>query len=215
MLKPLTAPCESGALNTRKGASVRGIQAVGAILAAVTAVVYLTFGTLSPCGVLRKTIRERDGFAAVLPDTIVDLVIATQYGAMSSGRCLDVLAKTLSTARTSELQTPQSTPAAQEALKWATKESERASHECRAKRLNGELPTYVASAWCSNPRMIQAFKAAHYRHLDLIEHLAATRLKLAGQIDRGELTEHEVKLETQKAYASIQETEQRREGVAQ
>jgi hypothetical protein len=194
---------------------VRGIQVIGAIFAAIAAIVYLTFGTLSPCGVLRETIRERDGWAAILPDTIVDVDIAEQAGGMSPGRCLDVLAKTLSTAHTPELKTSQAASTAHEALNWAAKETERASHECRAKRLSGELPTYLASAQCSNPRMLQAFKAAHYRHLDLIEHLAAMRVEFAGQMDRGELTEQEVMLETQKAYASIQETEEKRDGVAQ
>lgn len=81
-------------------------------------------------------------------------------------------------------------------MKWAAKETERASYECRAKRLSGKLSTYVASVQCSNPRMIQAFKVAHYRHLDLIDYLAATRLELAAKMDRGELTVQEVKLET-------------------
>ena len=69
---------------------------------------------------------------------------------------------------------------------------------------HGKLSTYVASVQCSNPRMIQAFKVAHYRHLDLIDYLAATRLELAAKWDRGELTVQEVKL-AQKAYAGIQE----------
>jgi len=54
---------------------------------------YWIFGTLSPCGVLREIARQRDGFAAILPDGIVDLAIAAQYGEMSSGRCLVVLLK--------------------------------------------------------------------------------------------------------------------------
>ena len=193
---------------------MRGIQAIGAVAAIIAAVVYLTFGTLSPCGMLRATIRERDGLAAMLPDTIVDLGIAAQYGAMSPRRCLGVLATTLSTARTSGQRTSQPAPTVQEALKWAAGETERAGRECRARRLAGELPSYAASAQCSNPRMIQAFKAAHYPYMDLIEQLAAKRLELAAKIDRGELTELQVRLETQEAYAGIQETERQRDGVS-
>jgi len=193
---------------------VRGIQAIGAIAAVIAAAVYLTFGTLSPCGVLRATIRERDGLAAMLPDAIVDLGIAAQYGPMSPRQCLSVLVKTLSTAQTSEPHASQPAPTVREALKWAADETERAGRECRARRLAGELPSYAASAQCSNPRMIAAFKAAHYPYIDLIEQLAAKRLELAAKIDRGELTELQVGLETQDAYAGIQETERQRDAVS-
>ena len=48
--------------------------------------------------------------------------------------------------------------------------------------------------------MIQAFNAAHYRYMDLIETLAAKRLEVAERIDRNELTEDQAKLENAKLY---------------
>ncbi len=62
--------------------------------------------------------------------------------------------------------------------------------------------------------MIQAFNGAHYKYMDLIEFFAAKRLELAARIDRGELTEDQAKLETQKVYASIQATERQRDSGA-
>jgi len=59
----------------------------------------------------------------------------------------------------------------QGALSAPLRETQRAIDESRAKRLSGELPTFAASVQCSNPRMIQAFNAAHYRYMDLIETL--------------------------------------------
>jgi hypothetical protein len=34
-------------------------------------VIYFSFGSLSPCSILREAIRQRDDFAAVLPDGIM------------------------------------------------------------------------------------------------------------------------------------------------
>jgi len=42
----------------------------------IGAYVYLTFGTLSPCGILRENVRKHDGMAAILPDGIVDAFLA-------------------------------------------------------------------------------------------------------------------------------------------
>jgi hypothetical protein len=61
--------------------------------------------------------------------------------------------------------------------------------------------------------MIKAFNAAHYRYMDLIELFAMRRIEMAAKIDRSELTEEQAKFETEKFYASIQETERRRDGV--
>jgi hypothetical protein len=61
--------------------------------------------------------------------------------------------------------------------------------ECKAKRLSGELNTYVQSAMCSNPAIVQAFSAVNYQHMDLIEGFAAKRLDLAERLDRGQITE--------------------------
>jgi hypothetical protein len=61
--------------------------------------------------------------------------------------------------------------------------------ECKAKRLSGELKTYVQSAICSNPGIVQAFSAVNYKHMDLIQGFVAKRLELAEELDRGQITE--------------------------
>jgi hypothetical protein len=61
--------------------------------------------------------------------------------------------------------------------------------ECKVKRLGGVLKTYVQSAMCSNPGIVQAFSAVNYKHMDLIQGFAAKRLELADKLDRGQITE--------------------------
>ena len=61
--------------------------------------------------------------------------------------------------------------------------------ECKVKRLGGELKTYVQSAMCSNPSIVQAFNSANYKHMDLIQGFTAKRLELAEKLDRGQITE--------------------------
>jgi len=48
--------------------------------------------------------------------------------------------------------------------------------DCRNKRIDGTLKTYVASAQCANPRIVQAFSKANYRYMDLIAAFNAQRL---------------------------------------
>ena len=204
---------------------MRTIQTLGGIAALIAVSVYWNFGTLSPCGVLRETVRQRDGLAAVLPDSIVDLALAGQYGTLSPGRCLAVLMNNLSTpvpntaqaSRPEKVQpvprpAPQPAPVtAQDPMQWAAQVTVEASNECRAKRLRGELPNHMASAQCANAPMLAAFNEAHYRYMDLIQFFAAKRLELAAKIDRGELTEQQAQLDGNKFYASIQETERQRD----
>jgi hypothetical protein len=207
---------------------VRTLEALGGIVLLVGAAVFFTYGTVSPCGVLRETVRQHDDLAAVLPDGVVDLALAGQYGALSPGRCLGILLEQQGAlkpaqaiqqpvARQQPPQTTQPAPApvtAQDPMQWAAQMTVQANNECRAKRLRGELPTHVASVQCSNPTMITAFNEAHYRYMDLIEFFAAKRLELAAKIDRGELTEQQAQLDGNKAYAAIQETERRRNSGA-
>jgi hypothetical protein len=206
---------------------VRTIPTLAGVAALIAATVYWSFGTLSPCGVLRETVRHTDGLAAVLPDSVVDLVLTGQYGALSPGRCFTVLLNKLDTpipltpqnSRTQTMQpaarpTPAPAPApvtAQDPLQWAMQMTVQAAYECRAKRLQGNLPTYSASVQCANAPMLSAFNEVHYRYMDLIQSFAAKRVELAARIDRGEMTEHQFQLELQNAYASIQETERRRD----
>jgi hypothetical protein len=201
---------------------VRTLETLGGIVVLIGVAVFLSYGTLSPCGVLREQVRQRDGLAAILPDSIVDLTIAGQYGALSPGRCLGILLEQQSApkpAQTSLQQAPRpqpspQAPTADNPLVTAFKQTEIAAGLCRAKRLSGELPSHAASVQCANPAMIQAFNAVQYRYMDLIEFFAAKRLELAAKIDRNELTEDQAKLETEKIYASIQETERRRDNGA-
>jgi hypothetical protein len=104
-------------------------------------------------------------------------------------------------------QQPSPAPTVQDPLQWALKVTAQAADGCRTKRLRGELPSHAASVQCSNPPMLQAFDAAHYRYMDLIHFFAAKRLEMATKIDRGEITEQQGQIETQKIYASIQATE--------
>ena len=62
---------------------VGGIIAVGCL--------YLSFGTLTPCGILREAIRQRDSFAAILPDGLINFALESQYGPLSDDRCFSVL----------------------------------------------------------------------------------------------------------------------------
>ena len=211
---------------------MRAVRELAVIAALVGGAVYWEYGTISPCGVLRETVRQRDGLAAVLPDSIVDLALAGQYGELSPGRCLAILTNLSTTvpngAQASRPQSQVSQPSsqtqvtprpntqtapvtAQDSLQWAAQVSVQATNECRVKRLSGELPTHVASAQCSNPTMVAAFKEAHYRYMDLIQLFAAKRLELATKIDRGELTEQQAQLESNKVYAGIQATERQRD----
>jgi hypothetical protein len=108
---------------------------------------------------------------------------------------------------------PTQDPAVQDPMQWALKVTAQATNDCRNKRLRGELPSHAASAQCANPAMLQAFNTAHYRYMDLIQTFAAKRLELATKIDRGEMTEQQVIVETQKFYASIQATERQRDAA--
>jgi hypothetical protein len=70
---------------------MRTIQTLSGVVLLVAVAVYLNFGTILPCGVLREVSRQRDSLAAVLPDRIVDLALSGQFGELSPGRCLAVL----------------------------------------------------------------------------------------------------------------------------
>lgn len=102
---------------------------------------------------------------------------------------------------------------AQNPLQQALKITAQAADECKAKRLSGQLPSHAASVQCANPAMLQAFSAANYRYMDLIQYFAAKRLELAIKIDRGEMTEQQAQIETQKIFGSIQATERQRDAA--
>ncbi len=188
----------------------------------VAAAVYSYSGTLSPCSMLRETVRQRDGLAAILPDSLVDMDIAAQYGPLSPGRCVELLLGQkpvlLSTTPQPVIQQtppPVSTQTTQAISSQTLREAQQAIDECKAKRVSGELPTFAASVQCSNPRLIQAFSSAHYRYMDLIRRLAAKRLEIAERIDRKELSEDQGQMENAKLMMEITEAERQRNARAQ
>lgn len=206
---------------------MRGLSStVLGIAGLIALALYFDFGTLSPCGILRETIRQRDGLAAVLPDSIVNLGLAAQYGELSPGRCVAILLNDLKPVATtaqstlpprpavSRAPTPQTKVTVQDPIQWATQVTAQAEGECRAKRIRGELPGYAASAECSNPTMLAAFKEAHYRYMDLIQFFAARRLELAKEIDTGQLTEQQAQVETAKIYQAMIVTQRQRDQLA-
>lgn len=194
------------------------MRILGAILLFFGVLIYLGFGTLSPCGILREVARKQDTLVAMLPDGIIDAALIRNYGALSPGRCLSVLAYYVTQPNRTIASEPKmesvstSTPlTGEDAIKAAGRATEVANNECRAKRLSGELKTYVDSVKCSNPQMIQAFKSANYRYMDLIMLYASRKSALAERIDRHEITDEQAQIENRKAFIKIQELERRRD----
>jgi hypothetical protein len=97
------------------------------------------------------------------------------------------------------------------ALKVAGDEARTAMIECKNKRLSGELKTYVASAECSNPRIVAAYQRAGYRYMDLMYLFTANRRESLEQIDNGQLTEAQAQLELAQLMTRIVDEERRRD----
>jgi hypothetical protein len=97
-------------------------------------------------------------------------------------------------------------------LTVASKAAISATNECRAKRISGELKTYVESVECSNPRIVEAWSAANYKYMDLVKSFAAKRLELARRVDRGELSEEQNQRQIAEFYSRLQAEERRRDG---
>ena len=197
------------------------MKTIFGIVGVIGVIVYLSFGTLSPCGMLRETVRKHDGMAAILPDGLVDAALAAQYGELNPGRCIGILFNSNRTQVAATPATPQSVvqpprvqqqaPTNSDLAKIAMKETETAIMECRARRLNGELKTYLASAQCANPRIIRAWSAANYRYMDLISVFTAKRAVVAEKMDRNELTEVQAQAENTKIFSEIVDAEKRRD----
>lgn len=66
-----------------------------------------------------------------------------------------------------------------------------ATTECRQKRLNRNLKSYVESVRCSNPVILEAHQEAGDPNMDLIQLLCAYRMAVAELEDKGKLTEAE------------------------
>lgn len=96
-------------------------------------------------------------------------------------------------------------------VKLAGQQSAAAINECRARRLGGELKNFLESARCSNPRILQAFSAAHYKYMDLIGFYTAQRAVIAEEIDRNEITEAQGQAANTKLYSRIVDLERERD----
>jgi hypothetical protein len=140
---------------------------IGVVFAIIASLLLLRFGTISPCGILRGSVRQHDELAAVLPDGLIDVGIIAQYGALSPGRCLALLIQpndTKSANPTVEHAPPR--PQAQQPVPQhnntkaqmdvAARQAQTAINDCKQKRLRGELHTYAESANCSNQKIIAA-----------------------------------------------------------
>ncbi len=184
------------------------VLAIAGILAVLVAgPLLLKYGTLSPCGMLRAQVRQQDGFAAVLPDGLVDLALAAQIGALTPGKCLAALfgndqsqpppkqeaSKPPSPPRVPSAPAPSapSTPPrardAEAALRNAFEKAARATADCRARRLSGELKGFVESVECATPGVASAFVAAGVPE-ELVSRYTATRRDIAEKLDRKEYT---------------------------
>jgi hypothetical protein len=84
-------------------------------------------------------------------------------------------------------------------------------HSCTTRRLSGELKTYMASAECSNLRIIEAYQKAGYRYMDLIFLIQAKRRELSEKIDKGNLTEAQAQLEFAQFMTGINDKERQRD----
>jgi hypothetical protein len=69
-------------------------------------------------------------------------------------------------------------------MRGAVEKSRAAIIECRARRLRGEIPTYKASAQCSNPKIFAAWQEAHYPHMDLITEWLNAREDASEKVDK-------------------------------
>jgi hypothetical protein len=196
--------------------------ALGAVIVVIGVIVYLSFGTLSPCGLLRESVRKQENFAAVLPDGVVDLGLALQYGALSPGRCIGILIGGHNMPTAVEVMPQQPTIPQQmsrpvrtveDMTRIAFKEAEMAITECRDKRLSGELRTHADSTKCANPRILRAFTSANYRYMDLIAWLTEKRRQLAENIDRHGLTDEQAQAVHEELFATIVEEERLRDGA--
>lgn len=76
-----------------------GIAAVFSVIMLFLISVYFSYGTLSPCGVLRAKLQQqavKDGsifgkLLALAPDSVTDFALQGTYGKLTPGRCLVLL----------------------------------------------------------------------------------------------------------------------------
>jgi hypothetical protein len=196
------------------------VKTLGILAALVAGAVFVNYGTLSPCDALRETVRRQDGLARILPDALITAALEANAGPLTPMKCVGLL---LNKQNTSVAPAPAPVPPPlpqasvsqppQDPMVIAQNEMVAAITECRNKRIDGTLKTFVASAQCSNPRIVQAFSNANYRYMDLIAAFNAKRLQISERVDRNQLTEADAQVETQKLFASIVEAEKQRDSI--
>jgi hypothetical protein len=182
----------------------------------VAGAVFVNYGTLSPCDALRETVRRQDGLARILPDALITATIEANAGPLTPMKCVGLLLNKQSTPVAPAPVAPPQASASQppqDPMVIAQKEMVAAISECRNKRIDGTLKTFVASAQCSNPRIVQAFSKANYRYMDLIAAFNAKRLQISERVDRNQLSEADAQVETQKLFANIVEAEKQRDSI--
>ena len=196
------------------------LKTLGVCVVLAAGAAYLGYGTISPCGAFRETIRRQDGLARLLPDLVVDLAIEAQYGTLSPGRCLAALvsgksasAPSVATARPAPAPVNQPIPVQDAAMQAAGNEMVAAINECRAKRLAGELKSFTASAQCAGPRIIQAYSKANYRYIDLVSLMVAKRFQISERLDRREISEANANVAMQQAFSDAITAEKARDAM--
>jgi hypothetical protein len=195
------------------------LKALGIFALLIAGAVFVNYGTLSPCDALRETVRRQDGLARILPDALITAALEANHGPLTPMKCVSLLLNKQGTSVApapapvaAPPQAPVSQPA-QDPMVIAQNEMVAAITECRNKRIDGTLKTFVASAQCANPRIVQAFSNAKYRYMDLIAAFNAQRLQISERVDRKQTTEADAQVETQKLFASIVETEKQRDSM--
>ncbi len=191
------------------------LKTLGIFAALVAGAVFVNYGTLSPCDALRETVRRQDGLTRILPDALITAAIEANAGPLSPMKCVGLLLNKQSTPVASAPAPPPQASVSQpkDPMVLAQNEMVAAITECRNKRIDGTLKTFVASAQCANPRIVQAYSKANYRYMDLIAALNAKRIQISERVDRKQLTEADAQVENQKLFASIVEVEKQRDSI--
>jgi|SRR5579863_9401442 len=196
------------------------LKTLGILAASVAGAVFVNYGTLSPCDALRETVRRQDALARILPDTLITAAIEANAGPLTPMKCVSLLmSKQSIPVASAPAPAPVGPPPQasvsqpQDPMVTAQNEMVAAITECRNKRIDGSLKTFAASAQCANPRIVQAYRKANYRYMDLIEAFTTKRVQISERVDRKQITETDAQVETQKLFASIVEAEKQRDNI--
>src|SRR5258708_14990357 len=178
------------------------LKTLGIFAALIAGAAFVNYGTLSPCDALRETVRKQSGLERILPDALITAAIEANRGPLAPIKCVSLLMSKQPPSLFNLAPAPMPTPPPaappppqasvsqpQEPMVIAQNEMIAAITECRNKRIDGTLKTFVASAQCANPRILQAYTKANYRYMDLIAAFNAKRLQISERVDRNQLSE--------------------------